>query len=130
MQRAPATSQALCEAMARMVKPSGSSNSQIALVSSPEIVITGTQLAFGSAENDLKLSFGRLAKALAAKNAHFDHVVLSHLYITSNALSARVLALLPLGGTRSVFPIEALPSLDSSFGFDVVAVPDSAAGRP
>jgi enamine deaminase RidA (YjgF/YER057c/UK114 family) len=127
MQRAPVLPAASCEATARLTKPAASGSSQVAFVSSPEIVITGTQLAFGNQDNDFKLAFERLEKALAAKNARFDRVVLSHYYVTSGALTNRILALQPPGGTRSIFSIEALPSLDSPFGLDVIAVPHSTA---
>ena len=70
MQRAPVAPAAACEATARLTKPASSSDSQMALVSSPQIVITGTQLAFGSQDSDFKLAFERLEKTLAAsKNA-------------------------------------------------------------
>jgi enamine deaminase RidA (YjgF/YER057c/UK114 family) len=130
MQRAPVTPAASCEATARVTKPGASSSPQAAVVSSAEIVITGTQLAFGNQDADLKLALDRLQKALAAKGAGFDRVVLSHLYLTSGSLASRVTALLPPGGTRSVVPVEALPSLDSAFGLDVIAVPDSASAKP
>ena len=128
MQRAPVLPAALCEATARLTKPASSIDLQVAQVSSPQVVLTGTQLAFGSQDSDLKLAFERLEKALAAKNAGFDHVVLSHLYVTSSGLATRVLALQSSHqGTRvsTVLPVEALPSLDASFGLDVIAVPAS-----
>ena len=129
MQRAPVMPPASCEATARLSKATPATDSKMAIVSSPQVVITGTQLAFGSHDNDLKLAFERLQKALAAKNARFDHVVLSHLYVTSSALTNRVTALesAQSGGTRpsTVLPVEALPSLDAPFGLDVVAVPAS-----
>jgi len=130
MQRVPVIPAASCEATARLAKTDlRSSDSQVAPVSSPQVVITGTQLAFGSQDSDFKLAFDRLEKALAAKNARFDRVVISHLYVTSSALANRVVALqlARSGGTRTVLPIEALPSLDALFGLDVIAVPDSAA---
>ena len=104
----------------------------MALVSSPQIVITGTQLAFGNQDSDLKLAFDRLEKALAAKNARFDHAALSHLYVTSSALDKQVTALQSArsGGPSAVLPVEALPSLDAPFGLDVIAVPDLPAPRP
>jgi enamine deaminase RidA (YjgF/YER057c/UK114 family) len=123
MQRAPVQPPASCEATARLTKPASSTNSQMALVSNPEVVITGTQLAFGSQDSDLKLAFVRVEKVLAAKNARFDHAVLSHFYVTSNGLTNRIIAFEAAGAPRSVFFVEALPSLDSPFGLDVIAVP-------
>jgi enamine deaminase RidA (YjgF/YER057c/UK114 family) len=136
MQRAPVMPPAACEATAHLAKPAASGSqsggsqsggSQMVLVSAPQIVISGTQLAFGSQDADLKLAFERLEKALAAKGAHFDHAAISHLYVTSSSLAARVLALEASqpGGARlsTVLPVEALPSLDAPFGLDVIAVP-------
>lgn len=132
MQRAPVTPPASCEATARLTKTASSIDPQVAQVSSPQIVLTGTQLAFGSQEADLKLAFDRLEKAMAAKNAAFDHVVLSHLYVTSTGLTNRVIALesARFTSTQTVVPIEALPSLDAQFGLDVVAIPGSASPHP
>jgi enamine deaminase RidA (YjgF/YER057c/UK114 family) len=128
MQREPVTPPASCEARARLTKPASlaeAANSDMALVSSAQVVITGTQLAFGSQDSDLKLAFDRLEKALAAKNARLDRVVIAHLYVTSSALANRVAALesARAAGARTVLPIEALPSLDAPFGLDVIAVP-------
>src|SRR5580698_4920819 len=131
MQRAPVMPPSSCEATAHLAKPaspgSQSGGSQMVMVSAPQIVISGTQLAFGSQDKDLKLAFERLEKALAAKGAHFDHAAISHLYVTSTSLAARVLALEASqpGGARlsTVLPVEALPSLDAPFGLDVIAVP-------
>ena len=127
MQRAPVSPPAACEATARLTKPADSSDAQMALVSAPQIVITGTQLAFGTRDSDLKLAFERLEKALAAKGARSDRVAIAHLYLTSTALTSRVLAFesSQAGGTRlsTVLPVEALPSVDASFGLDVIAIP-------
>jgi len=132
MQRSPVTPAAACETVARLGKSTASSGSQVAIVSSPEIIITGTQLAFGGKDADLKLAFDRLEKALVGKNARLDQVVVSHLYVTSSAVTSRVVALESARavGTRSVLPVEALPSLDAQFGLDVIVVPDSVAARP
>ena len=128
MQRGPVLPPASCEATARLMKPASSIDAQVAQVSSPQVVLTGTQLAFGRQDSDFKLAFERLERALAAKNAGFDRVVVSHLYVTSSALATRVLAVQSSHpGTRaaSVVPIEALPSLDAQFGLDVIAIPAS-----
>ena len=65
--------------------------SLMAVVSAPQVVISGTQLAFGSQDSDFKLAFERLEKALAVKNVRFDQVVLAHLYVTASALATRAL---------------------------------------
>jgi enamine deaminase RidA (YjgF/YER057c/UK114 family) len=118
MQRVPVTPPASCEAVARASK-SGAA----------EVVITGTQLAFGSQQSDFNLAFERLDKALSEKGASLDRAVVSHLYVTDPGLTQRVLALGHAAGARSVIPVESLPSLDSSFGIDVVAEPGSARAR-
>jgi enamine deaminase RidA (YjgF/YER057c/UK114 family) len=136
MQRAPVAPAAACEATARLAKPASSSDSQIAAVSSPQVVITGTQLAFGNQDSDFKLAFERLGKTLTASKTRFDRVVMAHLYITASGLSSRVLAIesAQTGPThqpaRTLVPIESLPSVDAVFGIDVIAVPDSSGAQP
>jgi enamine deaminase RidA (YjgF/YER057c/UK114 family) len=149
MQREPAIPVAECEAVARMRRPSGDATSfmnpsnmdrspnysQIALVSAPKLVITGTQLAFGAQESDVKLAFERLKKALASSNARFEHVVMAHVYVTSTSMIARFRAVRsgyynnakPPAST--LLPFEGLPSLDASMGVDVIAVPDTTSAR-
>ena len=149
MQREPVMPAAECEAVARaraaapepisFLNPPALDKSphysQIALVTSPKLVITGTQLAFGSQESDVKLAFERLGKALSGSNARFVHVVMSHLYLTSGALTARVRSVRASYYTgadppaSTMLPFEGLPSLDASFAMDVVAVPDPVTAR-
>jgi enamine deaminase RidA (YjgF/YER057c/UK114 family) len=119
MQRAPVSPAASCEAVARATKPGAA----------PEVVISGTQLAFGTQDSDLKLAFDRLEKTLAAKGASFDRIVLANLYFTTPALADRVLVLTPSHAVRSVLPVEALPSLDSAFGLDVIAIPETSSAH-
>jgi len=149
MQREPVTPAAECEAVARLRAAGGrpftflnppnldkSPNySQIALVTSPKLVITGTQLAFGSQESDVKLAFERLQRALSSSSARFDHVVMSSVYVTSSAMTPKVRAVRagyysatnPPAST--LLPFVGLPSLDASFGVDVVAVVDALSAR-
>lgn len=146
MQREPVSPAAECEAVARLrvaapqaiafLNPpnlSKSANySQLALVTSPKLVITGTQLAFGGQETDLKLAFERLEKALSASNARLDHVVMSHVYLTSSGLIDKLRTVRAGYYTgahppaSTMLPFEGLPSLDAQAGVDVVAVPDSS----
>jgi enamine deaminase RidA (YjgF/YER057c/UK114 family) len=101
--------------------------SQLALVTSPRLVITGTQLAFGGQEGDIKLAFERLQRVLSSSNARFDQVVMSHTYVTSSTVIPRVRTVragyyssaTPPAST--LLPFEGLPSLDASFGVDVIA---------
>jgi len=149
MQREPVMPAAECEAVARVRAPAAEPisflnpaaldksphYSQVAIVTSPKLVITGTQLAFGTQESDVKLAFERLGKALSGSNARFVHVVMSHLYLTSGALTAKVRAVRagfystadPPAST--MLPFEGLPSLDASLAVDVIAVPDPVTAR-
>lgn len=149
MQREPVTPASECEAVARLRAPahepvrflnppnldSSPNYSQVALVTSPKLVITGTQLAFGTQESDLKLAFERLRRALSSSSARFDRVVMSHVYVTSSAITPRVRtvratyynAANPPAST--LLPFEGLPSVDASFGVDVVAIADSSSAR-
>jgi enamine deaminase RidA (YjgF/YER057c/UK114 family) len=141
MQREPVMPAAECEAVARLrvaingpvtfLNPAdldkSPNYSQLALVRSPKLVITGTQLAFGSQEGDIKLAFERLQRVLGSSNARFDQVVMSHTYVTSTAVIPRVRTVRagyysntsPPAST--LLPFEGLPSLDASFGVDVIA---------
>ena len=134
MQQSPVMPAADCEAVARLrTKPatpvSFVGNSQAAFVAGPQVVITGTQLAFGNQDGDLKLAFGRLEKTLAGAKTSFDHVVMAHMYVTASGLSSRVLAIqsaqtgAATTPAATLVPIESLPSLDAMFGIDVIAVP-------
>ena len=83
----------------------------------------------------MKLAFDRLQKALATSNARFDRVVMSHLYVTSGAMIARVRAVrsgyysTAKPPASTLLPFEGLPSLDASFGVDVIAVPDGTSAH-
>jgi enamine deaminase RidA (YjgF/YER057c/UK114 family) len=134
MQRGPVTPAADCEAIARLrsapaAAVSFPNNSQVALVSSPQVVISGTQLAFGDQVSDFKLAFERLKKTLAASGTGFDQVVMAHLYVTASGLGSRVLAIQSAqtgtarGPASVLVPFESLPSLDAVFGIDVIAAP-------
>jgi enamine deaminase RidA (YjgF/YER057c/UK114 family) len=131
MQREPVTPVAECEAVARLrtKAPQPLPNQlQMALVTSPKLVFTGTQLAFGSQESDLKLAFDRLGKALSSSNAEFGHVVMSHSYVTSETVASRMKAVETryfgeMQPAKTMLPFEGLPSLDAPCGLDVVAIP-------
>jgi len=149
MQREPVTPAAECEAVARLraapaqtlsfLNPpnlqKSPNYSQIALVTSPKLVITGAQLAFGSQESDLKLAFERLERALASCDARFSGVAMSHVYLTSRGIIDKVRAVragyyhgkIPPAST--MLPFEGLPGLDAQMGLDVIAVADSTSAR-
>jgi enamine deaminase RidA (YjgF/YER057c/UK114 family) len=149
MQREPVMPAAECEAVARLrasiaepvsfVNPAdldkSPNYSQLALVKSPKLVITGTQLAFGSQEADIKLAFERLQRVLSSSNARFDQVVMSHTYVTSSAMIPRVRTVRASYYSNTTPPastllsFQGLPSLDAAFGVDVIAATDSPTAR-
>lgn len=146
-QRAPTRALVECEAVARLKSPPpapfrllnppelpGSEHySQIALVGPARLLFTGAQLGFRSTEEDVRLAFQRLGRTLQEAGASFQQVAMSHLYPLSGAtgeLLRRVRAEFydrhaPPASTMLLF--EGLPSLDASFGVDVVAVVSGSA---
>ncbi len=142
LQRAPWNAVAECEAVARsrmkidgpvqFLNPDGLAKSpnysQIAVVNAPRLAITGTQVAFGSQESDVRLAFGRLEKELAGVGASVKHVAWSSIYPLSNAMGDEVRkirfeyydAARPPACT--LVPFEGLPSLDASFAVDAIAI--------
>lgn len=145
MQREPVTPASECEAVARLRSPEHSpvsfmnpagldtspAYSQLVLVTAPRLVFTSTQLGFGRQDNDVKLAFERLQKALTGLNARFDDLAMSHVYLTSGGMADKVRAVRATfyntakPPASTLLPFEGLPSLDASFGVDVVAVPDA-----
>ena len=146
MQREPVTPAAECEAVARLrstpaepvtfLNPASLQKSpyysQLVLVTSPKLVVTGTQLAFGAEESDLKLAFERLGKALGSADARFDGVVMSHFYLTSGGLLAKLRAVragyynAKNPPATTLLSFEGLPSLDAQMGLEVIAVAESS----
>jgi enamine deaminase RidA (YjgF/YER057c/UK114 family) len=146
MQRLPVRTPVECEATAALDQPSvgravravflnpqglppSPNYSQIVMVSPGPVVITGTQLGFGPQETDIRLAFGRLGKALETQHASFKDVVYSHIYPVSDDVAGRIRTLRfeffeklrPPAST--LVPFESLPSLDASFGVEVIAAP-------
>ncbi len=141
-QRAPANSVAECEAVARsrvkigktveFLNPDGLAKSpnysQIAMVGAPRIAITGTQVAFGFQDSDVRLAFGRLEKELAAVGASIKDVAWSSIYPLSGSIADEVRKIRfeyydqarPPAST--LLPFEGLPSMDASFAVDAIAV--------
>jgi|SRR5579863_7107086 len=142
LQRAPAHSVVECEAVARsrvkitkpveFVNPDGLSKSpnysQIALVGAPRVALTGTQVAFGFQDSDVRLAFGRLEKELAGVGASIKDVVWSSIYPLSMSIENQVRKIRfeyydkerPPASTMQ--PFEGLPSMDASFAVDAIAV--------
>jgi enamine deaminase RidA (YjgF/YER057c/UK114 family) len=97
-----------------------------ALVTAPKLVLSATQLSFGTAEGDVKLAFDRLEKSLAPFQVQLASVAMTHVYVMSSGMSEKVRAIRPelfKGKASTIVQVEGLPSLDASLGVDVVAVP-------
>ncbi|MEP7362986.1 MAG: Rid family hydrolase [Acidobacteriota bacterium] len=141
--RSPTSHVVECEAVARLkadvgapakfVQPPGLTASpnftHVVLVGAPQVVLTTTQLAFRAQDADVRLAFSRLQGILESAGSGMDQVLFSSIYPLSNATIAKVRAIRfefydkskPPASTLVLF--EGLPSLDASFGVDVVALP-------
>ncbi|MEO8027742.1 MAG: Rid family hydrolase [Bryobacteraceae bacterium] len=141
-QRIPSTPVCECEAVAKLdhapaapvefANPQESTKSpnysQVARVGAERIVLSGLQMGFRDTDDDVKLAFERLEKALEANHASLKDVLMVSAYPLSRAITEKIRALRfgfldkakPPASTLLVF--EGLPSLDSSFGLDVIAV--------
>lgn len=142
IQRAPVRAVAECEAVAKLrwktgtrlhlLNPEGLAKSpnysQIALVSSPRVVLTGTQTSFGFQDSDARLAFQRLDKALEPFGASLHQAAMVHYYPLSQSLAEQVRRVRvefydqarPPAAT--MLPFEGLPSMDAGFAVDAVAV--------
>src|SRR5580698_7226328 len=103
-QRAPLHSLAACEAVAKLRRDTGArlqvmnpegmaavpGASQIALVASPKVVLTGSQVSFGYEEKDARLAFQRVAKALEQSGASLHDVAFTHFYPLAGGIASQV----------------------------------------
>jgi enamine deaminase RidA (YjgF/YER057c/UK114 family) len=102
--------------------------SQVALVNSSKIVLSGTQMGFGAEEKDIRLAFERLGKALEGHGTGFKDAFWTSWYPLSRAVLEKIRAIRfdyydksrPSASTALLF--EGLPSLDASFAIEVIAI--------
>ncbi len=142
LQRLAVEPLAECEAVGRLDAPPASpavflsppnlkqspNYSQIVLVNSPKIVLTGIQMTFGNQDADFRLAFGRLQKALEPFGSGFKDVFWSSFYPLSLPALEKLRAIRwdyydksrPSASTAVLF--EGLPSLDATLAFEVIAV--------
>jgi enamine deaminase RidA (YjgF/YER057c/UK114 family) len=120
----------VCEAVARLDRPPGQPivfEDGAALVNTPKIVLTGTQMAFRDTDADLRLAFERLRKALEPLGITYRDVFWSSAYPLTRPVEEKVRAMQheffdrskPPAGTMLLF--EGLPSLDATMAMDVIA---------
>jgi enamine deaminase RidA (YjgF/YER057c/UK114 family) len=120
----------VCEAVARLDSPPAQPvmiQNGAALVNTPKIVLTGTQMAFRDTDADLRLAFERLGKALEPLSVTYKDVFWSSAYPLTRPVEEKVHAMQqeffdhsqPPAGTMLLF--EGLPSLDATMAMDVIA---------
>jgi len=140
-QRLPGTPVCECEAVARLnsaargtvefATPEESAKSpaytQVVRVSADRLVLSGLQMGFRDTDADVKLAFERLGRALETQKATFADVVMISNYPLSRSIIEKMRAARfdyldktrPPASTLVLF--EGLPSVDASFGMDVIA---------
>ena len=141
LQRGPLRPVAECEAVARLASPmeaqlrltnppglnSSPNYSQVALVNSRRLVLTGEQMAFGSEDSDVKLAFDRLGRVLSAANVSYKDVFFTSYYPLTASVQEKIRARRfeyldksrPPASTMILF--EGLPSADASFAMNMIA---------
>lgn len=129
VQRAASRSTVTCDATARLPERDFKLNgNEATAVLSQKIAFTGTQVAFGFEDNDARLAFQRIEKALEPLGASGKSVAQVNFYPLSNSIAEQVKrirleffdrAFLP---PSTILPFEGLPSIDASFAIDVAAV--------
>jgi enamine deaminase RidA (YjgF/YER057c/UK114 family) len=125
--RAPSRSSAACEAVAHAGSGQSSGEPGMAFVNSEQIVLTGTQVAYGFNDDDARRAFQRLDKILAPFGASSKTAAMLDVYPLSASIANMAARL------RSEFidpahppvitalPFEGLPGMDSSFAVDAAA---------
>jgi len=102
--------------------------SQIALVASSKVVLTGTQVSFGYEEKDARLAFQRVEKSLEQVGVSTHDVAFAQFYPLASRIAGQVRTVRGefFETTRppasSILLFEGLPSMDAGFAMDVVAV--------
>jgi enamine deaminase RidA (YjgF/YER057c/UK114 family) len=123
--------QVLCEAAARLTTVSGSpplAGSGLALINSPKIVLTATQLVFRDQDSDFRLAYQRLAKTMAPLGATFKDVFWTGNYALTLPNAAKIERLQWEFLDRAHPPattalqIEGLPSTDATAAIEFMAV--------
>jgi enamine deaminase RidA (YjgF/YER057c/UK114 family) len=129
-QRLGVEPQDVCEAVSRLDHPPAQPlavEKSAALVNTPKIVLTGTQMAFRDTDADLRLAFERLRKVLESLGVTYKDVFWSSAYPLTRPVEEKVRAMqqeffdrsTPPAGTTLLF--EGLPSLDATMAMDVIA---------
>jgi len=136
-QRAHAHGLAACEIIARLraappepvqVVAAGGRPRAAVLIAAPRVVLSGSQIGFGFREEDARLAFQRLDKALEQSGASLKNAAWVSLYALSGRIGKSAAEILaewwPESASPlvSVIPCEDLPALDASLAADALAV--------
>jgi enamine deaminase RidA (YjgF/YER057c/UK114 family) len=143
VQRAPSRALIECESVARLRQHPGAplkvlnvpglqnspNFSHVALVGSPMLILTGSQLGFRYQDEDVRLAFERLKSSLEGAGGSIAKVAMSSIYPLTPHIQQKISTIRfefydraqPPASTMLLF--EGLPSLDASFAVDVVGVP-------
>jgi enamine deaminase RidA (YjgF/YER057c/UK114 family) len=120
----------VCEAVSRLAAPPSNPvvmQDGAALVNTPKIVLTGTQMAFRDTDADLRLAFERLRKALESMGVTYKDVFWSSSYPLTRPVEEKVRAMQQeffdqsKSPARTMLLFEGLPSLDATMAMDVIA---------
>jgi enamine deaminase RidA (YjgF/YER057c/UK114 family) len=130
MQRLGLERQVLCEGAARLTAAPASpqTGSGVALINSPKIVLTSTQLVFRDQDSDFRLAYRRLAKTMAPLGATFQEVFWTGNYALTLPNAAMIEKLQWEFLDRSHPPastalqIEGLPSTDATAAIEFIAI--------
>ncbi len=128
VQRGMARSIVTCEATARLPQHDINVNGREATpVLAQRIAFTGIQVAFGFEDNDARLAFQRLEKALEPLGASTKTVAMANFYPLSGSIAEQIRKIRleffdsAAAPASTMLPFEGLPSLDASFAVDVAA---------
>jgi enamine deaminase RidA (YjgF/YER057c/UK114 family) len=110
-QRAPAHSEANCEAVAR-----GGN------IRAAKLAFTGTRVAFGTDEKAAALAFQRLDRDLGDAGVEPAGIVATNIYPLSVRIGELARKVRSTPGTVTVVPFEGIASVNGSFAVDAVAV--------
>jgi enamine deaminase RidA (YjgF/YER057c/UK114 family) len=131
MQRLGLERQVLCEGTARLTTAPASlpaAASGVALINSPKIVLTSTQLVFRDQDSDFRLAYQRLAKTMAPLGATFKDVFWTGNYALTLPNAAKIESLQWEFLDRASAPahtsiqIEGLPSTDATAAIEFMAI--------
>ncbi len=97
-------------------------------VTKPRLVFTGAQMAFEDREQDLRLAYDRLGRALEAMKASYADSLVMSVYSLNRTMADKMAALAPEFLGRSARPagstqvVEGLPSLDATAAIELVTI--------